>query len=106
MHVRPGRGRLEPFVEQIWYLEDVEAGAGAEPTPIFPDGRMELVLQLGASMRQIDAAGSRLQPRALLVGHTIDTVTVAPTGAMATLGVSFKPAGAAAWFLWRQDEVV
>ena len=105
---RPGRGRLEPFIEQIWYLEDPSAGAPdrpAPPTPIFPDGRMEIVMQLGAAVTEVRADGLHVQPRAMLVGHTIDTVAVAPTGAMATLGVSFKPAGASAWLAWPQDEM-
>jgi AraC-like DNA-binding protein len=101
---RAGRGRLEPFIEQLWYLEDSAATAAAPPTLIFPDGRMEIVLQIGASMRQQLGADSGIQPRAMLVGYTVDTVSLTPTGPIATLGVSFKPAGASAWLRWRQHE--
>jgi AraC-like DNA-binding protein len=101
----PGRGRLEPFIEQIWYLEDSAATPGAPPTLIFPDGRMEIVLQIGAPMRQQLGADSCVQPRAMLVGYTVDTVSLTPTGPIATLGVSFKPAGASAWLRWRQHEM-
>lgn len=102
---RPGRGRLEPFIEQIWYLEDPAADGAAAPAAIFPDGRMEIVVQLGAPMCEVRADGSRLQPTALLVGHTIEAVSLRPSGPMATLGVSFKPAGASAWLRWRQGEL-
>jgi AraC-like DNA-binding protein len=66
---------------------------------------MEVIVQLGAPMREMRSDGAHLQPATLLVGHSIDAVALGPSGPMATLGVSFKPAGASAWLRWRLAEM-
>jgi len=64
---------------------------------ILPDGCMEFVFQPGDAFleRQSDG-GWRLQPHLLLVGQMERRTDIRPSGVIHTVGVHFRPAGAAA----------
>jgi methylphosphotriester-DNA--protein-cysteine methyltransferase len=83
---------LAPYVQCIWELED---HASAFVEPIFPDGRIELVIHLADLPRQRDAGA--LQPRAMIVGQMLTATRLEPVARMHALGVRFTPSGARAW---------
>lgn len=86
---RPGP-RLRGVVDRLWYVEG--GVASAEPETICPDGRTELVVHLGAPMREVRADGDRPQPRHLLVGQMARPVTIVPTGGVRMVGARLEPA--------------
>jgi len=77
-----------------------------EPQTIFPDGRMELVFQLGDPFERVHEDGKRVtQARCLLVGQIPNPVTIVPAGKVRSLGVRFRPHGAQAFLRFSLDEV-
>ena len=94
---------LAPFVRCFWTL----AGTPHSDSPerILPDGRTELVIQLGEAFDRVDSPGRReRQPRALFVGQLDRRVLLQPTGAGSTFGICFHPDGASAFAPWTQQE--
>jgi AraC-like DNA-binding protein len=88
---RPGPS-LADRIECFWFAEDSAAGMGqAEPERILPDGCIEWIFHLG---RPYADGQGRLQPSSFVVGPTTAPLSIAPTGAVATLGVRFRPGGA------------
>jgi AraC-like DNA-binding protein len=89
---------LAHCVHCYWTL----AGPGdAEPQVIFPDGRMELVFQMGDAFRR----GSEVQARRLLVGQMRRYVIITPGEQVQTFGIRFRPGGAFPLFRFPQGEV-
>jgi len=77
---------------------------GAAAESIFPDGCVELIVQLDAPARA--ARGERsfhLQPPAFLMGPFASALRLAPAGRMKTLGVRFRPGGAAVFLPFPVD---
>lgn len=92
MHYReldPGPA-LRGAVACIWFL-DHDAPAGAPPEKILPDGRAELVFNLGTPYCRIEAGAPVVQPRSFLVGQLRRFVEVVPRGAASIVGVRLEP---------------
>ena len=86
---RPGRP-LGQIVDRLWHVEST--ASQAEPDTICPDGRAEIIVHVGAPMRERRNGSERPQPRHLLVGQMERPVTVAPTGAVRMVGATLAPA--------------
>lgn len=85
-------GRLAARVRCIWALRaPAEPRAGFEP--IFPDGCMELVFNLGDQFERAEDQGVVRQERTLLVGQLLGPIRVRPTGATDIIGIRFQPWG-------------
>lgn len=83
---------LAPFVHCFWELE----GAGdALAEPIFPDGRIELVIHLAE--RPCLVGTSSPQPRVMVVGQMTAALRLQPVSHLHAIGVRFTPPGARAW---------
>jgi AraC-like DNA-binding protein len=99
---RPCRA-LAPVVHCYWTLEGEGLG---EPQTIFPDGRMEMVFQLGDSFSEIGTGGTATrQPARLLVGQMRRHVTVASGERVRSFGIRFHPGGAYPLFRFSQGDV-
>jgi len=93
--VSPGPA-LARYVQCYWFLSSAERETG-EVQPILPDGRMELVLNLGNHFRRVIESGWERQPPVMVVGQMGGPVVVEPTGAVDIVGVRFHPWGAGAF---------
>jgi AraC-like DNA-binding protein len=99
-------GPLAPYVKCFWMLEDA-AKTSAHPEPIFPDGCMEIVLNLAAPFQRIHIDGRiERQPGMFLVGQMDQFTRVQPAGPVRTMGVRFHPGGAGAFLWFPQQEAV
>lgn len=86
----PGPG-LERLVHRFWTLEGT-AGTGApEFQRAMPDGRPELIFNLGDAFERRHGTGPERQPHALLVGPTTRALQVRPTGRVDLVGVRLVP---------------
>lgn len=81
---------LEGLVHRFWTLEGA-AEPGAEFERAMPDGRPELIFNLGAPFERRVGRGLEVQPRALLVGPTTRPLLVRPTGPVDLVGVRLVP---------------
>ncbi len=91
----PPRPELRAFVQCVWAFE---APAGnREPQRIAPDGRPELIFQLGAPYAERDDLGERLQPAILFAGQLTEPLTLVATGPVSVIAVRFRPDGARAF---------
>lgn len=91
-------GEVGEIVRKVWSLHAPEArgAAGAAPfEPVFPDGCMELVLNLGDSFERAREGGTERQPTSLFVGQLLGPVHIRPTGAVNLVGLRFQP-----WASW------
>jgi AraC-like DNA-binding protein len=97
---------LSRHVECVWFLRAVRPTDGAAPERIVPDGCAELIVQLAAPCRAARPGEPlSLQPRALLVGPMTGSLFVAPTGAVSTMGIRFRPGGLAPFLSTRVEEI-
>jgi AraC-like DNA-binding protein len=87
---RPGPG-LERVVHRFWTLEGPAPGFGREFERAMPDGRPELIFNLGAPFERRRAGGLEIQPRALLVGPTTRAILMRPTGRIDLVGARLVP---------------
>ncbi len=83
---------LAPFVHCVWELEG-DGAALAEP--IFPDGRVELVILLGD--RPLPHEGGAPQPAVMVVGQMTSALRLRPAGRLHSVGLRFTPAGSRAF---------
>jgi AraC-like DNA-binding protein len=83
---------LAPYIQCIWELE---ADGPALHQPIFPDGRVEVVVHLADRPRR--SGDQHLQPRAMIVGQMLTAMRLEPVGRMHAVGVRFTPSGARSW---------
>ena len=86
----PGPG-LEGVVHRIWTLEGPAPDGPAEFQRAMPDGRPELVFNLGAAFERRHRGAVERQPLALLVGPTTGPILVRPTGRVDLIGVRLVP---------------
>jgi AraC-like DNA-binding protein len=92
-------GLLASYVKCFWTLEGA-AEASSSPEPIFPDGCMEIVLNLADPFQRVHLDGRiERQPVMFLVGQMDQFTRVQSTGPVRALGVRFRPGGARP-FLW------
>src|SRR6266849_8503484 len=76
----PPCGRLAPFVKCFWTLEGA-ADNSSSPEPIYPDGCMEIVLNLADPFQRIHVDGRiERQPGMFLVGQMDQFTRIQPTG--------------------------
>jgi len=94
---------LARVVHCYWTLEGEGLG---EPQTIFPDGRMEMVFQLGDSFSEIGSGGAATrQPARLLVGQMRRHVTIASGERVQSFGIRFRPGGAYPFLRFSQGDV-
>ena len=83
---------LEGLVHRFWTLEGSGDHAAAEFQRAMPDGRPELIFNLGDRFERRHAGGRlERQPLALLVGPTTRAMLVRPTGRVDLVGVRLAP---------------
>jgi AraC-like DNA-binding protein len=87
---------LGGIVETIWTLEACADPAGAEPQPVVPDGRAEIIVHLGDAFERVDDGRSTRQSRILFAGQIERPLLLRPTGRTAVMGVRLLPAACAA----------
>ncbi|MDX2165789.1 MAG: AraC family transcriptional regulator [Deltaproteobacteria bacterium] len=79
------------LVDRLWYSE----GRTVLPRKrIFPNGMIELLLNLGEPMRLVEGAGAELFARGSLSGLHSGPIVIEMAGSYATLGIRLRPAGA------------
>lgn len=79
------------LVDRLWYSE----GTTALPRKrIFPNGMIELLLNLGEPMRLVEGAGAELFARGSLSGLHSGPIVIEMGASYATLGIRLRPAGA------------
>jgi AraC-like DNA-binding protein len=62
---------------------------------VLPDGCIEWIFHLGTPFRRLNRAGEwEKQPRSFIVGELTRFILLQPMGAVATMGVRFRPGGA------------
>ena len=81
---------LRGLVHCIWILEHVP-----DPAPtaekILPDGRAELIFNLGAPYVRVGPAEATTQPTGFVVGQIRRFLEVVPSGHVSLIGVRFHP---------------
>jgi AraC-like DNA-binding protein len=83
---------LAPCIQCLWELE----GTGpALAEPIFPYGRIELLVHLGDRPRR--RGDLHPQPRAMIVGQMLTATRLEPVARLHAVGVRFTRGGAQAW---------
>jgi AraC-like DNA-binding protein len=84
---------LAALVDLFWYAE----GSPTFPRKrLFPNGRIELLVNLGEPIRLVEGVGSSLLKSGWLSGLHARPVVIECPGRTRTLGVRLKPAGALA----------
>lgn len=84
---------LASLVKCYWTLE-VPAGNNSERQRIIPDGCIEMAFILGDDIRRYTSEHEFiLQPRAMVLGQTIEPFYIEPTGYVNTFAVRFYPYG-------------
>jgi AraC-like DNA-binding protein len=83
---------LAPYVHRFWELE---AAGTALAEPIFPDGRVEIVMHLAD--RPAPLGGTTPQPDVLVAGQITTALRLQPVARVHAVGVRFTPTGARAW---------
>ncbi|HYC32758.1 MAG TPA: DUF6597 domain-containing transcriptional factor, partial [Gemmatimonadales bacterium] len=85
---------LEGLVHRFWTLEGPADATAAEFQRAMPDGRPELVFNLGDPFERRHEGGRlERQALALLVGPTTRAMLVRPTGRVDLVGVRLAPGG-------------
>jgi AraC-like DNA-binding protein len=88
---------LRGLVHRIWLLRGAAAPGQADFQRAMPDGRAELIFNLGEPFECRDGEGVRRQPLAIVVGPTRRAMLIRPTGAVDLVGVRFRPEALSAW---------
>lgn len=89
--IRPGAA-VRPFIKCFWVLES--NSPTALPQTIVPDGRAELLINLGEPFQQETKGQWYSQPDIFFVGQITGPFSVRPNGPVRTIGVRFRPQGA------------
>lgn len=97
---------LSELVECVWTLRAPRRPASSPPERIFPDGCVEIIVQLDDRARSATPGGTlRLQPAAFLIGPLSTPLLLEPVGAMTTVGIRFRPGRAAAFLPFGVDRL-
>jgi hypothetical protein len=84
---------LESLISFYWTLE-VPADYEAKRQRIIPDGSIEMAFILGDDIKRYTSENEFIiQPRAMVLGQTIEPFFIEPTGYVNTFAVSFYPYG-------------
>ena len=84
---------LQSLVKCYWILE-VPAESNSERQRIVPDGCIEMAFILGDDIKRYTSENDFiLQPRAMVLGQTIEPFYIEPTGYVNTFAVRFYPYG-------------
>ncbi len=84
---------LESLISCYWTLE-VPAEPDVQRQRIIPDGTIEMVFILGDDIKRYTAKDEFiLQPRAMILGQTIEPFYVEPTGCVNSFAIRFYPYG-------------
>ncbi len=84
---------LESLVQCYWTLE-VPADNNAQKQRIIPDGCIEMAFILGDDIKRYTSEDEFiLQPRAMVLGQTIEPFYIEPTGYVNSFAVRFYPYG-------------
>ena len=84
---------LEPLISCYWTLK-VPKTEHPEKQRIIPDGTIEMAFILGDDIKRYTSQGDVIiQPRALILGHTIEPFFIEPTGSVDTFAIRFYPYG-------------
>lgn len=89
----PPHSDLASVINCYWSLE-VPANPEAKRQRIVPDGCIEMAFILGDDIkRYTDGEAFILQPRAMILGQTLEPFDIEPTGYVNTFAVRFYPYG-------------
>jgi AraC-like DNA-binding protein len=94
-HAVPAAARR--FVQSVWTLRGVSAGRDADPSPILPDGCVELLLNVGDPTERVSGQLREWQPSVLVAGQMTTAVTVVSRGRVDLIGVRLHPWAAGAF---------
>lgn len=84
---------LQPVVKCYWTLE-VSAERNSQRQRVVPDGCIEMAFILGDDIKRFTSEDDFiLQPRAMVLGQTIEPFYIQPTGYVNTFAVRFYPYG-------------
>tara|TARA_R110002073_G_scaffold139232_2_gene289228 strand:+ start:3618 stop:4433 length:816 start_codon:yes stop_codon:yes gene_type:complete len=84
---------LESLISCYWTLE-VPAESDAQRQRIIPDGTIEMAFILGDDIKRYTSGDEFvIQPRALVLGQTIEPFYIEPTGYVNTFAIRFYPYG-------------
>ncbi|SIR17949.1 AraC family transcriptional regulator [Maribacter ulvicola] len=84
---------LESLVSCYWTLE-IPKKASSEKQRIIPDGCIEMAFILGDDIKRYTSQDKFiLQPRAMVLGQTIEPFFIEPTGYVNTFAIRFYPYG-------------
>ena len=90
----PTRPRLSRWIRCFWMLRGGSASDPRPPEGVFPDGCVEIVLNLADPFLHHAGGIPTAQPTAMLVGPTTRPMRIGPSGAVDVVGVRFEPHGA------------
>jgi AraC-like DNA-binding protein len=93
--IKPGPA-VRTFIRCFWVLEDDSPESHSQT--IVPDGRAELIINLGLPFEQANKGNWHTQPDVFFVGQITGPFTVRPQGPARTIGVRFRPEGAGRFF--------
>src|SRR5215467_11136745 len=100
--IAPGPATAE-FIHCYWLLQGTSSPLDVQR--IVPDGRPELILNLGSLFQHQQEETWVSQPECFFVGQITGPMLVRPNGAANTLGIRFHPHGAARLFEIPQEEL-
>lgn len=84
---------LASLVKCYWTLE-IPAGTGSQRQRIIPDGCIEMIFILGDDIKRYTSENEFIiQPRAMILGQTIEPFYVEPTGYVNSFAIRFYPYG-------------
>ena len=89
--IKPGPSASR-FVKCYWVLEDDTRDT--HPQTIVPDGRSEVIINLGRPFQQESAGDWHAQPEIFFVGQITGPMVIRPQGPARTIGIRFHPHGA------------
>jgi AraC-like DNA-binding protein len=85
-------GALNRYIQCFWMLED--PAPSAEAQRIVPDGRPELIFNLGQSFESEGAGGWQRQPQSFVAGQITRPLLIRARGPAKIVGIRFHPHGA------------
>ncbi|TQV81498.1 AraC family transcriptional regulator [Aliikangiella coralliicola] len=89
----PPHQDLAPLINRYWTLE-VPASDEPQKQRIIPDGCIEMAFILGDDIKRYTSENEFIfQPRAMVLGQTVDPFYIEPSGYVNTFAVSFYPYG-------------